>query len=83
MADDELRDAVQRIDDLEASSKFVQQVVSDNCKEFRTSRKDLETDIEGLCMQMGGPNKDLEREIADLKARVKELDGKLAKMVKE
>lgn len=82
MADDDMREALQRIDDLEASNKFVRQVISDNYKEFMASRKDLEVEIADL-RKAGGPSKDMEREIADLKARVKDMEGKLAKMGKK
>lgn len=83
MADDDMRDALQRIDNLEGSNKFVRQVVSDNYKEFMATTKALRDDIDALRKAAGGPDKDTGKEIADLKARVKDLEGKMGKMGKK
>ena len=79
MADDgEMKDVQQRVESLEKSDSFLRQLILGNYKEFEASEKDLLTQIADLKKQLGDP-----KEIADLKARVKELETKLGKMGKK
>ena len=77
--DDDMKDVLMRVDSLEKSDKFVRDLIFANYKQFMASEKDLLTQIAELKKQGGGPDK----EIADLKARVKELEAKLGKMGKK
>ena len=79
MADDgEMKDVQQRVESLEKSDSFLRQLILGNYKEFEASEKDLLTQIADLKKQLGDP-----KEIADLKARVKDLETKLGKMGKK
>ena len=77
--DDDMKDVLERLGSLEKFDKSVWEWISDNFKAFEASEKDLRTQIAELKKQGGGPDK----EIADLKARVKELETKLGKMGKK
>ena len=77
MADDDMKDVQMRVESLEKSDRFLRELISGNYKEFMASEKDVLTQIAGLEKQVGDP-----KEIADLKARVKELESKLGKMKK-
>ena len=79
MADDgEMKDVQQRVESLEKSDSFLRQLISGNYKEFMATEKELSDGIADLKKQLGDP-----KEIADLKARVKELETKLGKMGKK
>lgn len=78
MADDsDITRLQQAVDDLQKLTKFHATVISDNYKEFMS----LDRTVSGLAKSAGG-DPALAKEVEALKARVKELEAKLAKMGK-
>ncbi|HTF89330.1 MAG TPA: hypothetical protein VK843_13040 [Planctomycetota bacterium] len=72
----DIKDLDRRIDEaLDAMS-----IVSKNAMEYTTKVREMVVDLR---KQLGDPLKTAEKEIADLKTRVKDIETKLAKMPKK
>ncbi len=76
MADDDLKR-------VQASVDMALDAISDNLKQSLGTDMELFKEINRLEKLIGESSKAAEKEIADLKARVKDLEGKVAKIGKK
>ena len=79
MADDgDIKNVLKCLESLEKSDSDSRKITAEIYKQFRESDKEVRTEIGDIKKQVGDP-----KEIADLKARVKDLETKLGKMKKQ
>ena len=83
MAEADIDDLAKRVVETEAMVKGLRESLNMLNKAYMATEDELNADIAALKKQYGESSKTADKDIADLKARVKELETKLGKMGKK